>query len=393
VRRILLEMFRFGLFDKAQPGTWTADVQTPEHDAFTLKASEQGTVLLKNDGNLLPLPAADSIAVIGAPGGVKPKAEGGGSSGVIASFSISPLDGIRKRLGANGKVSYSDGADLAAAAKTAHAADVAIVFVETSDAEAMDRKDLTLPNHQDELINAVAAANPNTIVVLDTGGPVLMPWIKRVRGIVEAWYPGQEDGNAIAAVLYGDVNPAGKLPMTFPATENGVPAGTPERWPGVDGKSHYSEKLEVGYRWYDATGTEPLFPFGYGLSYTTFQLSNLGIAARPIPGPIELHVSVNVTVTNTGKRAGAEVVQVYVAQPLANGEPPRQLRGFAKVFLAPGRSKRVSIALDPRSFSIYSVDEHRWISPNGTYEILAGTSSRDLPLHGEITVKTNHPRL
>jgi beta-glucosidase len=209
-----------------------------------------------------------------------------------------------------------------------------------------------------------------------------------VSGILEAWYPGQEDGNAIAAIVYGDVNPSAKLPLTFPRDPARLPTASREQWPGVDGHSRYAEKLNVGYRWYDATNTEPLFPFGFGLSYTTFELRHLVVSPAELdfkpgtPGK----VSVTVEVTNTGKRSGAEVVQVYIGQPSANGEPPRQLRAFAKVQLEPGQTKPVSMSLDQRSFSIFDPSQHRWISPDGTYEVFVGTSSRDLPLRGSVVV-------
>jgi beta-glucosidase len=393
IRAILVPMFRQGLFDKKQPGNWAANVRSPQHDAFSRLVAEQGTILLKNDGNLLPLSPKTSIAVIGEAGNTKPKAEGGGSSGVTAPYVISPFDGIRKRVGADAQVSYADGSDLSKAAATARSADVAIVFVHTDETEGKDRPDLKLPGNQDQLIAAVAAAGKKTIVVLDTGGPVLMPWIDSVAGVTEAWYPGQEDGNAIAAVLYGDVNPSAKLPLTFPRTASAIPTSQQGQWPGINGLSTYSEKLDVGYRWYDATHTQPLFPFGFGLSYTTFRVSHLLVSPTTLSSASDLarkNISVTVDVTNTGKREGAEVVQVYVEQPSANGEPPHQLRAFAKVELKPGETKPVSLTLDRRSFSVYDASAHRWISPDGTYGILAGTSSRDLPLHASITIGSNH---
>jgi beta-glucosidase len=390
VRRILVTMFRFGLFDKEQTGNWESDVRTPEHAAFSLQASEQGTVLLKNADGLLPLSDNESIAVIGAAGGVKPKASGGGSSGMIAPYVVTPVDGIRKRLAGHGQVSYADGSDLAKAAAVAKEAKVAIVFVNTDDSEGRDRPNLELPNHQDELVEAVAAANPNTIVVLNTGGAVLMPWIDKVQGVVEAWYPGQEDGNAIAAVLYGDVNPSGKLPLTFPRSADQIPTSTTAQWPGVNGSSTYSEKLDVGYRWYDAHQVQPLFPFGYGLSYTTFKVSDLRVTSAKLVGvDSKMNVQVRVTVKNTGKRAGSEVIQVYVEQPEKNGEPPRQLRAFTKVDLEAGQSKSVSLNLNQRAFSIYDPELHDWKMPDGKYKILIGTSSRDLPLQRDVDVTGN----
>jgi beta-glucosidase len=385
VRRILVMMFRHGLFDKPQPGDWDSNVRSQEHDAFSRKVAEQGTVLLKNEDNILPLSGVSSIAVIGADGGTKPEVEGGGSSHVVAPYVVSPLDGIRKRAGEGGHVTYSDGNDLASAASVAKSAAAAIVFVSTIEGEGHDRPNLELPGRQDELISTVVAANPKTIVVLNTGGPVLMPWVDRVRGVVEAWYPGQEDGNAIAAILFGDANPAGKLPLTFPRTADKVPTSTQQQWPGVNGKSIYSEKLNVGYRWYDATGTEPLFPFGFGLSYTTFQLSNFVVMpTRFSKSPGIIHGTVDVT--NTGHRQGAEVVQAYVSQPSSNGEPPRQLCAFAKVFLKPGETRQVRLTIAPRALSYYDTPTRRWTSAAGTYQILVGTSSRNMPLHRDITI-------
>jgi beta-glucosidase len=386
VRRILVPMFRQGLFDKEQTGDWMANVRSAEHDAFSRRLAEEGTVLLKNEGNILPLTGGGSIAVIGMAGGTKPKVEGGGSSAVEAPYVVSPLDGIRKRAGDGVSVAYADGSNLAKAASVARAANIAVVFASTEETEGDDRKNLLLPGNQDRLIATVAEANRNTIVVLDTGGPVLMPWLEHVRGVIEAWYPGQEDGNAIAAILYGDVNPAAKLPLTFPRSETAVPTASPKRWPGLNGVSTYEERLQVGYRWYDATKTAPLFPFGYGLSYTTFRLSRLGISPRRWSAESGGTVQVAVDVTNTGKRDGAEVVQVYVEQPPTNGEPPRQLRAFEKVELKAGETKRVALPLEKRSFSVYDTTAGQWVSPAGTYRVMAGTSSRDLPLSSTITV-------
>lgn len=383
VRNILVPLFRQGIFDRPQPGNWDSKVRTEAHAAFSRHVAEQGTILLKNRGALLPLAASVSVAVIGEAGSTKPKAEGGGSSEVVAPYVVSPFDGIKKR--GKGKIVSDDGADLDKAATAARAADVAIVFVRTEETEGGDRPDLSLPNNQDALIASVAAANQRTIVVLDTGGPVLMPWIDRVAGVLQAWYSGQEDGNAIASVLYGDVNPGAKLPVTIPRTADKIPTASKEQWPGVEGKSHYSEKLNVGYRWYDATGSDPLFPFGFGLSYTSFKLANLKVSPDSLTAGSE-PVKVTVDVTNTGGRTGDEVVQVYVAHPAANGEPPHQLRAFAKAALKPGETKPVTLTLDQRSFSTFDVAANRWTVRAGSYQILAGTSSRDLPLKAQVSV-------
>ena len=392
VRNILVPMFRHGLFDKSQPGNWLANVRSPEHDSFSRMVAEQGTILLKNDASLLPLSDKLSIAVFGAAGSKQPKVEGGGSSGVNAPYIVSPLDGIRKRSGAGTQVTYALGSDLDAASKAARNAEVAIVFVQTDETEGDDRLDLKLPGNQDQLVTTVAGVNKETIVVLDTGGPVLMPWIDQVAGVLEAWYPGQEDGNAIAAVLYGDYNPSAKSPLTFPRTASAIPTANKEQWPGADGLSTYTEKLNVGYRWYDATNAQPLFPFGFGLSYTTFQLSHLSVAPTNLnsaSGSTLGKVLLKLQVTNTGKRDGAEVIQAYVGHPAVNGEPPHQLGAFEKVQLKAGETKPVTLELEQLAFSIYDMASHRWITPAGKYEILVGTSSRDLPLHTSITIAQN----
>ena len=269
-----------------------------------------------------------------------------------------------------------DPALVQAAVAAASGAEVAVVFVNDVTGEGMDRSGLGLPGDQDALIEAVAAANPRTVVVLHTSGPVLMPWLSRVAAVVQAWYPGERSGEAIAAVLFGDVNPSGKLPMTFPADETQGVARTPAEYPGVDGAVHYDEGVFVGYRFYDQFGQEPLFPFGHGLSYTTFALDHLRLTRRARG---TLHVSVRVT--NTGTVAGAEVVQLYVGFPESASEPPNQLKGFAKVFLKPGRRKRVRMTLRQPSFAVWN--DGPAVVP-GTYALRVGTSSRALPLSASV---------
>lgn len=375
------EMFRFGLFDR--PDT-TRPIPAKQNGRVSREIAEQCAVLLKNSSNELPLrPAAiHSLALVGPYAGAA-HTGGGGSSQVDPLYTVLPVDGLKNRLAQNVKLVYNDGTDVAAAAALAKSADVAIIMVGNRDREGHDRPNLSLPGNQDALVEAVAASNPHTVVVLKTGGPVLMPWIDRVPAVLEAWYPGEEDGNAVADLLFGTTNPSGKLPMTFPKAANETPVHTPQQYPGVNGTVIYSEKLEVGYRWYDAQNVAPLFPFGFGLSYTTFRLSNLSVPTSAHPNE---RVRVSLDVTNTGPRAGAEVVQVYVASPPDAGEPPKQLRGFAKVTLRVGETERVSIALDPRAFSIWDSKTNRWAVVDGKYEILAGDSSRDLPLQSAIAV-------
>ena len=261
------------------------------------------------------------------------------------------------------------------AAEAARKSDVAVVFVANKDTEGIDRPDLSLPGHQDALVQAVAAANPRTVVVLNTGSPVTMPWLDDVAGVLEMWYPGEEAGNAAASVLFGDTNPSGKLPITFPKRLADTPTSRPKQYPGVSGKAVYSEGLNVGYRHYDNRGVEPLFPFGYGLSYTRFRLDDLKVSGQP-SGPVKATVDV----TNTGDRRGGEVVQVYVGGADGAAGPPRRLEGFAKVALDPGECRKVTIDLGPRAFAHWDSDRDDWVQPAGSYTINTGTSSRDLPL-------------
>jgi beta-glucosidase len=263
---------------------------------------------------------------------------------------------------------------LGQAVAVAESSDVAVVFVGKVESEGADLSDIDLPAEESQLIRAVAAVNHNTIVVLNTGSAVTMPWLDSVKGVLETWYPGQEDGNAIAAVLFGDVNPAGKLPVTFPKRLSDVPAASAARWPGVDGRVEYSEGLEVGYRWYQARGIAPLFPFGFGLSYTTFRFANLRVSQRG------RSIAATVDVTNTGSRAGADVVQLYVGFPASAGEPPRQLKGFRKIRLGPGETGRVTFSLGPRAFAHWDDTANGWVVGAGEYQVGVGDSSDNLPL-------------
>ena len=389
VRSILTSMFRLGVVDDPPPllqDVALNDVSSPADQSLARRVAESGTVLLKNSSSVLPLqPAAGStIAVIGAPAGfgdLRSYTEGGRGSAFVyfSQAPVSPLAAITTDAAkVNATVVSSDGTNIGEAAALAQRASTAIVFAYDQEAEGTDRPDLSLPNGQDQLIEQVAHANPHTIVVLDTGGPVLMPWLDQIAGIVEAWYPGQADGYAIAAVLFGDVNPSGRLPQTFPASNDEVPASTVGQWPGSgDGQdASFSEGLDVGYRWYDATKTEPLFPFGFGLSYTTFAYRKLRVVRRGN------RASVSFTVANTGPRAGSEVAQLYVDDPRSAGEPPKQLEGFRKVFVRRGRSVQVKIRLTARSFSHWDSLLQKWRIRSGLYRILVGASSRDIRLRG-----------
>jgi beta-glucosidase len=270
------------------------------------------------------------------------------------------------------------------AADLAAKSDVAIVYANDFESEGSDLDNIDLPGDQNQLIDAVADANPNTVVVLNTGSAVTMPWLDKVKSVFEAWYPGQESGTAIAALLFGDANPSGKLPVTFPRSLDQVPASTPAQWTGVDGQVQYSEGLEVGYRWYDTENLTPLFPFGYGLSYTTFRFSNLHLSA---PTMVENgRIVATADVTNTGSRAGAEVAQLYLTDPGSTGEPAQQLKGFAKVWLRPGQTKQVTFPVTAQDASYWHSLAHGWTLAAGTYTVRIGDSSRSLPLSGTFRV-------
>jgi beta-glucosidase len=334
-----------------------------------------------------------SIAVIGAPAAAF--ATGGGSSSVMPYSAVSPLAGITARAGPGAQVRYDDGSNPARAAAHASSADVAIVVAANYETEGADRQCLSLEcpgtyGNQDSLIEQVAAANPRTIVVLETGGPVLTPWRDKVAAILEGWYPGEEGGAAIAGAVFGDLDPSGRLPVTFPRSYADEPtAGDPESYPGVAENETYNEGVFVGYRWFDTHGEQPAFPFGFGLSYTSFGYHGLGM--RPASNS-SLGATVTAQVTNTGRRAGAEVAQLYLGLPSLPGvpQPPSQLKGFQKVSLGPGRTAEVSFPLDLRSLAYWDTAARGWKVAPGCYKVMVGRSSRDLSLDGTVAVEGAH---
>lgn len=269
---------------------------------------------------------------------------------------------------------------IAKAVDAAKQSDVAVIFAGEKTGEGHDKIFLNLPGDQDELIEAVARANPRTIIVLHTSGPVSMPWIDRVAAVVEAWYPGQEAGNSIAAVLFGDVNPSGKLPVTFPVNMSQGPATNFLEYPGDGHTANFDEGVFVGYRWYDEKKQEPLFPFGFGLSYTTFQYGPVEVSGNGV------NQTVSVKITNAGSRAGAEVAQLYLEFPKEANEPPRQLKGFDKVTLAPGESKTAKFTLNKDSFSAWDETSHQWRVLGGAYTVDVGSSSRDIRSKSTISI-------
>jgi beta-glucosidase len=380
---VLTEMFAFGLFDKPATGSpaETATSTADQNDA--LQIAEEGTVLLKNSGNVLPLGSSDSsIAVIGADASTSPLTAGGGSAGVNSSGTVTPLQGITAAAPSGVTVSYNAGTSDSSAAAAAASASVAIVFASLDESEGSDLTSIDLGTTDDNLISAVAAANPNTIVVLNTGSAVTMPWLSQVKGVLEAWYPGQEDGSAIAALLFGTADPSGHLTVTFPTSLSQVPASTTAQWPGANGTVQYSEGIDVGYRWYNSQSQTPLYPFGYGLSYTTFSFSNLKVGTLPDGGA----ATVTATVTNTGTRAGADVAQLYVSDPAASGQPPRQLEGFQRVSLQPGASQTVSFPVTQRDLQYWNSSSNAWATSTGSYGIDVGDSDANLPLTGTLSV-------
>ncbi|NKZ06215.1 beta-glucosidase family protein [Actinomadura latina] len=381
VRNILRTMFAFGVFDRQAYPNDLSRIDRAASQTAARRIEEAGITLLKNDG-ALPLKAPKSIALIGRAAQESPS--GFGSAKVVPFTAVSAQDGIARRAGAGTAISYTNGDDRGAAANAARNADVAIVFATDSQGEFFDKSCLTLQcgeplrGDQDGLISEVAKANPNTIVVLNTGGPVLTPWAGRVKGIVEAWYPGQEAGSALARVLYGDVDPGGRLPVTFPVAENDAPAsGNAAQYPGVDKTITLSEGVMVGYRHYDAKGIAPQFPFGHGLSYTTFSYSGLKASTK----------AVQVTVTNTGQRAGVAVPQLYIGMPSPGvdvPQPPKQLKGYTKVTLAPGQSTTVTFPLSSRSFAYWNEEAKAWKVADGCYKVMVGASSRKIAQTGTL---------
>jgi beta-glucosidase len=401
VHRILRSLFEDGLFDYP---TQKSVVDVEGGLATARRIAEQSIVLLKNTGGLLPLDRATvhSIAVIG-PHADTGMISGGGSAQVDPPgqpaapwqskvwFPTSPL----KAVGAadlTAKVSFDSGADPATAAALARQCDVAIVFAYQWMSEGTDLPSLSLPENQDALIEQVAAANPKTIVVLETGTAVTMPWVDKVGGVMEAWYAGSKGADAVANLLFGDVNPSAKLPITFPRSEADLPHPELVKPPGrgedagakvkpEDAKPifsvHYDEGLKVGYKWYDAENKPVLFPFGYGLSYTSYEYSDLKVTSGQEP-------TVSFTVKNAGTRAGAEIAEVYVALPAAAGEPPKRLAGWSKLQLKAGESREVSVAINPRELSIFDESGNAWKQLPGHYTFMVGGSSQDLPLKQEI---------
>jgi beta-glucosidase len=396
VRRVLWAEFESGIIDHPA----VKGVVDPVHGfAVSQKVEEGSAVLLRNEHAVLPIEPQKvrSIAVIGFNADMG-MISGGGSAQVDAPgqiggtpwrkhiwFPTSPLEAIRaKAPGAT--VSFDSGENVADAVAKAKSADVAIVFAWQFEAEAGDLENLSLPNDQDKLIAAVAKANPRTVVVLETGTAVTMPWLDSTGAVLEAWYGGSKGADAVARLLFGEVNPSGKLPMTFPQSEDELPRKTIAQPPPPVKNGVLSFKVDyniegaaVGYKWYESQKKPVLFPFGFGLSYTTFAYSNLKVGKDG--------ESVTLTVKNTGARVGAEVAEVYATLPAGAGEPWKRLITYKKIELAPGESKTVTMEVDPTYESIWDVAAKRWTRPSGEYKVMAGPSSAELPLEATFEVR------
>jgi len=419
VHRILRSMFAAGVIDHPRQRSVVDPFAGFE---ISRKIEEGGIVLLKNERGALPLDAAKlhSIAVIGAHSDVG-MISGGGSAQVDPIggnaimppgegathwqeqiwFPTSPLKAIKARA-PEATVTYNPGTDPASAAAAAKGADVAIVFGYQWESEGMDLASLSLPVYkgvdQNAVIAAVAAANPHTIVVLETGSPVTMPWVKAPAAILEAWYGGSDGADAVGNVLFGAVNPSGKLPNTFPLSEADLPhpsitmpppasrhfsgpVSPAQRAAGLPPFDvTYDEGVKVGYKWYDAEHKQVLFPFGYGLSYTTFHYAGLHVAPSG-------KVQVTFTLANTGKRAGAEIAEVYAALPAAAQEPPKRLVGWSKVELNPGEKRTVTVEIDRKYLSIFDVQKNDWSLLPGQYTFMVGGSSQNLPLKATVDLQ------
>ncbi len=385
VTRILTAMFQAGIFDRPPSGALGAAVATTADTALAQTVAAQGMVLLQNTGALLPIDPTkvSSIAVIGDAGDTAPVAQGGG---VVVRRSLrnhlaSCWHHHARRRGHRGQI----------VDQRRHRRDHAGRQLgprggggRVTSAEGTDRATLSLADGDDALIAAVIAANPHTVVVVYSPAQVLMPWASTAPALLWGGLPGQAEGAALASVLFGDTNPAGKLPITFAVNATDYPASATTQFPGVNGAVVYSEGLLVGYRHFDSNGIAPAFPFGFGLSYTTFSYSGLNVTPATVPATGDVTVSLNVS--NSGSVAGAEVAQLYVGLPAETSEPPSQLKGFQKLPVQPGASSPVTFTLHAADYSFWSAGLKQWVAYPGVHQIMVGSSSRDARLNGTFTV-------
>ncbi|WP_339189876.1 glycoside hydrolase family 3 C-terminal domain-containing protein [Paenibacillus sp. FSL R5-0490] len=384
----------FNAVDQKQDG---ATYNKDEHHQLARKVAAESMVLLKNEEGILPLGREGDVAIIGA-FARKPRFQGGGSSHINPTKVDDIVEEMTQVAGESVTFSYAPGYRIEAddvdetlmheAVQAAQSADTAVVFVGLPDryeSEGYDRAHLRLPDNHIRLIEEIAKVQSRVVVVLSNGSPVEMPWLPQVQAVLEAYLGGQAVGGAIADLLYGEVNPSGKLAETFPAKLSHNPSYL--NFPGEGDRVDYREGIFVGYRYYDKKELEPLFPFGYGLSYTTFEYADLKVDRTELTDQDE--VNVQVRVTNTGDRAGKEIVQLYVSDVESTViRPVRELKGFAKVALEPGESKVVSFTLNKRSFAYYNVDMKDWHVETGEFEIQVGSSSRDIHVHTRVNVES-----
>jgi beta-glucosidase len=404
IRRLLRIMFRFGFFDRHQVDR-TIPLYPAESRKVALQAAREGIVLLKNEGGLLPLDRAakKTIAVIG-PAAYPAVTGGGGSSRVTPFQAVSFLEGIAWAAGEKIKVLYHPGIAIASSlrkdstpdpqlieesrkiASLAEAVILCLGFNQATEQEGEDRP-FELPPDQRMLLEEVAGLNRNVIVVLIAGGNVKMAdWLDRVKAVIHTWYPGQEGGTALAEILFGDVNPSGKLPVSFEKRWEDNAAYGSYYDDDQDNRVRYAEGIFLGYRHFDRNKIAPLFPFGYGLSYTTFEYSNLSVStAQTSPGQI---IKVSFEVKNTGMREGAEIAQLYI-RDVESSEPRavKELKGLAKVFLIPGQMKTIEIELGEDDLSFYSADKNGWLAEPGEFEVMVGSSSADIKLRTQFTLQ------
>ena len=432
-----IKMIEFGHMDKPFNKIMPEIVDSKANGTSARKMAEEGAVLLKNQNGFLPLDGKPkSIALIGVEwfagkAKMSPRSIRDNNENVVTPYTVTPqkgLENVIKELGYNTKVTYNDGRDPQAAAKLASQSDIVLLMVGDTPDETIDRETLGFPAipldknrtkdwvKQEPLIDAVLKANAkNTAVILKTSGTVLMPWLDQVPAVLEAWFPGMEDGNAVANLLYGKVNPSGKLPMTFGATAREAAFATEKQYPGTrqdTGKpggpgpygngskqliAQYTEGLQMGYRWYEANNVKPVFPFGYGLSYTTFKYDALKVKrVRGNKGSLS-GIDVSFTITNTGDVAGKEAAQVYLTLPAEAGQPTKRLVNFEKIDLKPGESKMVTLRISqadsnhPFSYFIPKEPDNlanwadgKWVTADGKYRVHVGGSSADTPLEKEI---------
>ncbi|MDR7077284.1 beta-glucosidase [Neobacillus niacini] len=399
VRRFT-QMFRFGQFERPyKPGV----IDAKEHGAISRKIGSETAVLLKNEGGILPLDpkAYRSIVIIGQSEFVDDACNGGGgSSKVTPLYTVPPVEGMQdvlNGLGSSALVSKvtvaKDLSNLEEARSAANEADLVILMAGLVASEGADLPSPNMLNNQNSMLEELLKVNPHTVLVMKSSSPVLMPWITKAPAVLEAWNQGTEDGHVVADLLFGVVNPSGKVPTTYAASENDLLySGHPDRYPGTDEGNgfpviRYSEGLNMGYRWFQSQGIQPLFPFGFGLSYTSFELSGFSVTPAQTDG--KTPIMVKVTVTNKGKMAGAEVVQVYLGIPVT-GQPPKRLVGIHKVFLEQEQSREVTITIDPSAtnhpMSVWDYCERDFVVKAGEYTVYLGTSSEDTAFKAKVVV-------